>query len=262
MFQRAMECVLQGVEHTVVYFDDILVTGASTEEHLHTLDKVLGKLADSGLRLKKAKCIFMAPSVEDLGHRIDREGLHPTDAKVRAINEAQSPKNITELKSFLGLLNYYSKFLPNLASKLSPLYYLLRKQQKWTWTTEQDQAFAAAKNMLQSSALLVHYDSGKPLILACDASPYGIGAVLSHEMGDGSERPIGYVSRTLSSAEKGYSELDKEALAIYFDVSKFHQYLYGCPFTIFTDHKPLRSTCLGNIVPYLLCPHLEYRDGL
>ena len=239
MFQRAMECVLQGIDHTVVYVDDILVTGASIEEHLHTLDKVLSKLAESGLRLKKAKCIFMASSVEYLGHRIDREGLHPTDAKVQAINEAQSPKNITELKSFLGLLNYYSKFLPNLASKLSSLYQLLRKQQKWSWTSEQEQAFAAAKNMLKTSALLVHYDSHKPILLACDASPYGIGAVLSHEMEDGSERPIGFVSRTLSPAEKGYSQLDKEALAIYFGVSKFHQYLYGRPFTIFSDHKPL-----------------------
>ena len=239
MFQRAMECVLQGIDHTVVYVDDILVTGASIEEHLHTLDKVLSKLGESGLRLKKAKCIFMASSVEYLGHRIDREGLHPTDAKVQAINEAQSPKNITELKSFLGLLNYYSKFLPNLASKLSSLYKLLRKQQKWSWTSEQEQAFAAAKNMLKTSALLVHYDSHKPILLACDASPYGIGAVLSHEMEDGSERPIGFVSRTLSPAEKGYSQLDKEALAIYFGVSKFHQYLYGRPFTIFSDHKPL-----------------------
>ena len=239
MFQRAMECVLQGIDHTVVYVDNILVTGASIEEHLHTLDKVLSKLAESGLRLKKAKCIFMASSVEYLGHRIDREGLHPTDAKVQAINEAQSPKNITELKSFLGLLNYYSKFLPNLASKLSSLYQLLRKQQKWSWTSEQEQAFAAAKNMLKTSALLVHYDSHKPILLACDASPYGIGAVLSHEMEDGSERPIGFVSRTLSPAEKGYSQLDKEALAIYFGVSKFHQYLYGRPFTIFSDHKPL-----------------------
>ena len=111
----------------MVYFDDILVMGGSTEEQLHTLNKVLSKLSDSGLQLKKAKCIFMAPSVEYLGHRIDR--TLPTQRL--GINEAQSPKNITEINSFLGLLNYYSKFLPNLASKLSPLYHLLRKQQKW-----------------------------------------------------------------------------------------------------------------------------------
>ena len=93
--------------------------------------------------------------------------------------------------------------------------------------------------MLQSSARLVHYDISKPLLLACDASPYGIETVLSHKMEDGLERPIGYVSRTLSPAEKGYSQPNKEALAIYFGVSKFHQYLYGRPFTIFSGYKPL-----------------------
>lgn len=177
--------------------------------------------------------------MEYLGHIIDGEGLHPTQEKVQAIQEAPRPRNITELRSFLGLTNYYAKFLPNLSARLSPLYRLLQKQQKWTWQDEQEYAFIAAKNALQEDSVLVHYDESKPLILTCDASPYGIGAVLSHTMVDGSDRPVAYASRSLSKPEKGYAQMEREALAIVFGVQKFHYYLYGRPFTIQSDHKPL-----------------------
>ena len=144
-----------------------------------------------------------------------------------------------ELRAFLGLLNYYSKFLPNLASKLSPLYKLLHKTTKWTWGRAQRDAFGEAKRLLQSDSLLVHFDEKKLLILACDASPYGVGAVLSHVMEDKSGRPIAYTSRTLAVAEKVYSQLDKEAIAIVFGVKRFHLYLYGRHFVIHSDHQPL-----------------------
>ncbi|KAL5463687.1 hypothetical protein EMCRGX_G032610 [Ephydatia muelleri] len=239
IFQRTMETILQGCQRTCVYFDDILVTGSSNDEHLANLDSVLCKLEGAGLRLNRAKCAFMLPSVEYLGHRIDREGLHPTEEKVIAIHNAPVPTSVTVLKSFLGLLNYYSKFSPNVSSTLAPLYLLLRKKQKWVWGKEQEEAFLRAKRMLQSSALLVHYGGNKPLLLACDASSYGVGAVLSHVMSDGSEKPIAFASRSMTAAEKGYSQLDKEALAIIFGVTKFHQYVYGRIFTIVSDHKPL-----------------------
>ena len=100
------------------YIDDILVTGKSQEEHLLNLDKVLTKLQEAGLKLKRSKCVFMADSVEYLGYVIDKQGLHPTASKVKAIKEAPTPTNITELRAFIGLLNYYSKFFPNLANYL------------------------------------------------------------------------------------------------------------------------------------------------
>ena len=155
----------------------------------------------------------MCPSIEYLGHVIDKDGLRPTGAKVRAIKEAPHPKNITQLRSFLGLINYYGKFLPNLSVKLKPLYSLLTKNHRWQWRDEHEEAFQAAKEALQADSLLTHYDTTKPLLLACDASEYGIGAVLSHTDGN-QERPVAYASRTLSSAEKHYSQLEKEALAI------------------------------------------------
>ena len=121
---------------------------------------------------------------------IDKDGLHPTQEKVHAIKEAPSPRNVEELRSFLGLINYYGKFLPNLTAKLSPLYVLLNKKQQWEWSTAQDVAFQVAKDALQADSLLVHYDPAKPLVVACDASQYGIGAVLSHVTENQEERPI------------------------------------------------------------------------
>ena len=122
---------------------------------------------------------------------------------------------------------------------MAPLYRLLQKDVKWTWEQEQDKAFTAAKKALQDDSLLVHYDKSKPLILACDASQYGLGAVLSHTMADGTERPVAYASRTLTVAEKNYSQLEKEGLAIIFGIKKFHHYLYSRHFSIQSDHQPL-----------------------
>ena len=191
--------------------------------------------------MKRSKCIFVTTSVEYLGHIIDNKRLHPSPSKVQAIQQAPAPTNVTELRALLGLVNYYHKFLPNLSSTLSPLHLLLRKGTKWTWTESQQTAFNKVKQLLQSSSLLVHFDSKKPLLLYCDASLYGIGGVLAHRMSDNSEKPIAFTSRTLTPAERNYLQLEKEALAIIFSVKRFHQYLYGTHFTLYSDHKPLEQ---------------------
>ena len=239
IFQRALECVLADIPRVCIFLDDILVTGKTREEHVANLRWVLRRLDEAGLKLNNDKCEFFNQSVVYLGHKIDRDGLHPTDDKVRAIRDAPSPTNVKELRSWLGLLNYYGRFLRNLSTTLAPLHVLLRKETKWCWGNEQASAFEAAKQLLQSDSLLVHFDPDKPLLLACDASPYGVGAVLSHQMEDGSERPIAFASRSLSPAEINYSQLDKEGLSLVFGVTKFHQYLYGMKFVLITDHRPL-----------------------
>ncbi len=119
----------------------------------------------------------MLPSVEYLGHNISAEGLRPTEDKIRAITEAPAPSNVSQLRSFLGLVNYYAKFLPQLSSTLAPLYKLLQKRTTWSWGSEQQIAFQEAKSQLTSPCLLLHFDADRELVLACDASPYGIGAV-------------------------------------------------------------------------------------
>lgn len=226
---------MRGIKGVSTYIDDILISGATIEEHLQTLDIILQKLETVGLKLNKSKCFFLHPRVEYLGHIIDKDGLHPTMEKVLAIREAPNSRNVSKLRSFFGIINYYNRFLQNLSTKLAPLYRLLQKYTPWTWGSNEDKAFEAAKRALQDNSLLVHYDETKPLVLAC----YGLRAVLSHIMEDGQERPVAYASRTLSPVEKNYAQLEKEGLAIIFGVKKFHNYLYGRHFIIESDHQPL-----------------------
>jgi len=238
IFQRVMESILNGISGVVVYLDDILITGPTEEAHLATLEEVLRRLEEAGLRLRRDKCVFLAPSVVYLGHVIDSQGLHPTKEKVRAVQEAPRPENVAELKSYLGLLTYYSKFLPNLSSVLAPLYQLLKHKQPWCWTKKQSESFEKSKQLLVSSQVLVHFDPRLEIRVACDASAYGLGSVLSHRMPDGSEKTVAFMSRTLNEAEK-YSQIEHEALACVVGVSRFHSYLWGHHFTLLTDHKPL-----------------------
>lgn len=239
IFQRTIDSLVAGIPNVVAFLDDLLITGSNEAAHWANVETVLQKLEDAGLRLKREKCVFGASEVVYLGHRINADGLQPTKEKVEAVVKAPSPRDMTELKSYLGLINYYGKFLPNLSSLLAPLHLLMRKDTQWAWGDAQQEAFEESKELLTSAKVLVHFDPNLDLIVSCDASPYGVGAVLAHRMPDGSERPIAYASRTLSPAEKNYSHLDKEGVAIIFGVKKFHQFVYGRQFDITTDHKPL-----------------------
>ena len=239
IWQKAMDEILAGIPGCICYLDDILVVGSSQEEHDQRLDTVLDRLSRRGVRLQKDKCLFSAPEVEYLGHVVSEKRLRPLESKYRAIRDAPQPQNLTQLKSYLGLLNYYSRFLPNISTTLQPLYMLLQKSQPWIWNKPQQEAFESSKEKLLASACLTHYDLQKPIRLKCDASPEGIGACLTHGMPDGSEQPIAFTSRTLSAAEKGYAQLEKEALALINGVRQFHKYLIGRKFTLVTDHQPL-----------------------
>ena len=125
IFQRVMENLLQGLERVIVYIDDVLIAGSNDDEHARRLEAVLSRLEEAGLRAQQAKCQFGVPSVSFLGHRIDADGVHPLPHKVDAIKNAPTPQNVRQVKSYLGLLSYYSKYLPNLSSVLAPLYHLL-----------------------------------------------------------------------------------------------------------------------------------------
>ena len=187
-----------------------------------------------------------------------KHGLHASPEKVRAVLEAPKPRNIKELRAFLGMMNYYRKFIPNLATMLKPLTNLLQKNCRWLWRAAQARAFKEAKQVLTSMPVLTHYNQASPVRLATDASAYGVGAVLSHVGPEGEERPIAFASRTLTATEARYAQIEKEALGIVFGVQKFHQYLYGRRFTLITDHKPL-TTIFGpkKGVPALAAARLQ-----
>ena len=232
IFQRVMENLLCRIPKVVVYLDDILITGSDNAEHLEHLSEVLSRMLQAGLRLRKDKCEFMSTSVVYLGHRIDAQGLHPITDKVAAIKFAPTPQNCTALRAYLGLLNYYNKFMPNLSTELASLYKLLQKGTPWHWGPNKDKAFKNSKQLLLSSQLLVHFDPSKEIALCCDASAYGIGAVLAHRTVDGVEQPIGFVSCMLTRAEQNYSQIEKEALSCIFGIKRFHTYLYAHRFYV------------------------------
>ena len=214
VFQRTMDAILQGIPQVICYIDDILVTGKTEADHLQNLEEVLKRLQEHGVRLKKEKCSFLQDSVEYLGHCINAHGVHTSEKKLKAILDAPKPRNVQELRSFLGLLNYYAKFIPNLSSLLHPLNNLLRANQRWIWSRACCQAFQEAKKKLVSAPILAHYDPQLPIRMAGDASTYEVGAVISHLMPDGTEHPIAYASRTLTSAERNYVQVEKEALSL------------------------------------------------
>ena len=245
IFLKTIESLLQGIPGVIVYVDDILISRATEAEHLESLAEVLKQLAAAGFRAKPHKCKFMVPHIEFLGHLVDANGIRPLPEKICAIQQAPTPTNLTELKSYLGLISYYGKFLPNLSTRLAPLYKLLSKKVPWRWTPETERAFQQSKEMLTSKQLLTHYNPQLPLVLVCDASAYGVGFVLAHLMSDGTEKPIAYASRTLYAAERNYSQIEKEGVLCVFGVKKFYAYLFGRKFTLITDHRPLLSLLSG-----------------
>lgn len=258
IFQRFIETLLAGIPGVIPYFDDVIIRGATEQELSSSLHEVLSRFAKSGIKAKREKCIFGASNVIFLGFHIDRNGIRPTDDKVKAIHQAPTPKNKEELQAFLGLLNFYHVFIRDKATIAEPLHRLLDKRATWTWSEVHNNAFVTVKRLLSANTLLTHFDEKKPIILTCDASPYGVGAVLGHQLEPGIEAPIAYYSRTMNTTERRYAQIDREALAIIQGVKKFHNYLYGHQFEIRTDHKPLLGLLSkGKPTPSMLTPRMQ-----
>lgn len=239
IWQREMEKILQGIPQITVFLDDIRVTGKTDEEHRRNLTEVVSRLAKRNLHINVEKSQFFMDEIEYCGYKIDRNGIHKTAGKIDAIQNAPKPTDKTQVRSFIGLVNYYGRFFENLSTLLFPLHQLLRDDTEFIWTDECERVFRAVKEKIQSPRCLVHFDPRLQIVLATDASPYGVGAVLSHVCDDGTERPIQFASQTFSKTQQKYSQIDKEAYAIIFGIRKFYQYLRGRRFTLYTDHKPL-----------------------
>lgn len=240
IFQGVMEQILHGLHGVQVYLDDILIGGKDLDECHGRLRTVLDRLKEYNVRVNFEKCKFFTDELEFLGHYITKDGIAPGKTKMTALVNAPRPRDVSQLRSFLGGVNYYSKFVQNLQSLLHPLHRLLQKGVPFEWTVECQECFENVKQRLQNSAMLARYDPSKSITIICDASPYGVGAVLN-VIENGEERPCFMVSASLKPAQQNYSQLHREAYAIVFSVTKYHKFIYGKKVTIFTDCKALES---------------------
>ena len=241
IFQQCMDTMLSGLTGAVAYLDDIIVMGTSEKDHKQNLFNVLKRIQNFGFKLKINKCKFSLSEIKYLGLVIDRHGRRPDPNKVKAIREMPAPKDESTLRSFLCGINYYGTFIKNMSTIRAPLDELLKKDVKWNWSPQCQQAFQKAKDILSSDLILTHYDPNKQLVVATDATSYAIGGLVMYRFNDGTQKAISHASRTLTNTERSYSQIEKEALALVFAVQKFHQYIYGRKFILQSDHKPLIS---------------------
>ncbi|XP_063809856.1 uncharacterized protein LOC135028570 [Pseudophryne corroboree] len=265
-FQRVMEHCLghRNFEMVLLYLDDVIIYSRSYEEHLQHLDEVFAQLTKCGLKLKPSKCHLLKPKVQYLGHIVSAEGVKPEPEKIRVVRDWPVPRTVKDVRSFLGFVGYYRRFIENFAKVATPLNELLRGKSgqeqrsasRVKWTEAQQTSFDQLKASLIEAPLLAYPDYGRPFKLYTDASHRGLGAVLSQEQ-DGRERVIAYASRGLKTTERNcenYSAFKLELLALVWAVTeKFKNYLAATPFEIVTDNNPLAHLSTARL------PALEQR---
>ena len=240
VFQVEVGNIIAGLKGCKNLQDDIIIWGRNKEEHDENLRKVMDRILESGLKLNKKKCVFGVTQMTFLGHVVSAEGIKADPEKVKAIVEMSAPKNVNELQRFMGMINYVGKFLPNLAEIAAPLRSLLKKENEFVFQSPQSEAFEKLKTMITSPPILKFYNPNRPIRVRCDASENGLGALLEQDE-EGKWFPVAYASRSCTPTEKAYASIEREALSIVFGCKRFHEYIYGRPFTIYNDHKPLQT---------------------
>ena len=235
-FQKRLLSALDGVCGIVCVADDVIIHGITQEEHDQHLHAFLAWCQTVGIKLNPEKVDIGVKSVTFMGHCISSDGVHPDPEKISAITNMKAPEDTTQLRRFIGMINYLAKFMPHLTSKIHPLQNLLKKDTPWMWSSSQEEAFDSVKKALSDAPTLAYYDPNRPLTLENDACEYGLGSALIQD-----NKPVAFASRCLSDAEKKYAQIEKEMLAVTFGLEKFHHYTYGRDVNIITDHKPLVS---------------------
>ncbi|KAL5009348.1 hypothetical protein ScPMuIL_014929, partial [Solemya velum] len=241
-FQMAMSHILRGLnwKFLLIYIDDILLFSKGFDQHLEHLEQLFQKLLEANLTMKPSKCTFAAKEVKFLGHIISKHGIAANPAKTSAISTFPVPKTVKQLRSFLGATNFYKSYVPGYSALVAPLHNLLRKDVRFVWTPECQQAFDMLKEKLTTHpVVLAHPDMNKPFSLTTDASQTSIGFYLSQFDDNNQERIVSYGGRALSSAERNWSVSELECLAVIVGIRRFHSYLAYSEFTVFSDHKSL-----------------------
>ncbi|CAH8542619.1 unnamed protein product [Schistosoma intercalatum] len=234
IFQEVMNNVVSDLEGVEVYQDDLIVHGSNKVVHDQRLIALLRRLIEKNITVNPNKCSFCVSSFECLGYLVDGNGFRPDMKRLAPLTNAPSPKNLTELRSLVGALQYYSRFIPNFSCRANCLFNILTSN-SFKWSEEQESCLRSLLKFLQSDAVLRTYSPNVHSVLITDASPVGIGAVLEQE-----GRPVICVSQKLTVTEQGYSQTQREALAVFWAVKRLHKYLFGKKFTIVTDHEALK----------------------
>ena len=240
IFQNEIRQVIEGLSGTLNISDDIIIHGKTRAEHDRNLKSLLQRLSEKGLTLNRDKCEFGQNKIKFYGFVFSEEGFSPDPEKVEAIKNVERPKNQAEVRSFLGMTNYVSRFIDNYSTLTEPLRRLTRQDTGFVWTEEQAKSFNLLKESLVSDAVMTYFDPSKPSELWVDASPVGVSGILIQN-----NKIVSYGSRALSPTEQRYSQTEREALACVWGCEHFHLYLFGKEFTLITDHAPLESIMNG-----------------
>lgn len=242
VFQKALQQIISGLRGVRCLADDVAVFGCGDTmeeamlDHNRNLKEVLQRCKDRGLKLNRAKAKVALTSVPFFGHILTNEGVKPDPGKISAVLNIQAPQNKKELQTFLGIVTYLGRFLPQLAEVSAPLRKLTRDNVEYVWDENADNAFRLIKQLATEAPILRYYDPAEPLVIQCDASKFGVGCVLLQ-----GGRPVTYASRTLSKTESNYAPIERECLAIVFACKRFDQYVVGRFVVVESDHKPLED---------------------
>ena len=238
-FQRLMDAILGDLPFCFVYIDDILVASSSPAEHLRHLEEIFTILDANGLVVNQAKCVLGKTSLEFLGYRVDKHGIAPLPERIEAIRSCKAPTTVKELQRFLGMINYYRRFIPKAAKHLFHLFEALSSKPKvLEWNPDREKSFQAIKEALAKTTMLRHPRPEANLALTTDASDLAIGAVLEQRGPKGWE-PLGFYSMKLNASQRKWPTFDRELLAAFRGIRHFRYMLEGRTFTIYTDHQSL-----------------------
>lgn len=274
IFQRILSGIIRRnglADFCCNYIDDILIFSKTFEQHMGHLEALMRAIHKEGFKLKFIKCSFATNSIQYLGHIIENNAVRPLNDNLIAIKNFPTPKNQKNIRQFLGKINFYHKYIQNAAKTLDIFHNLLRKDVKFVWTQQCQDAFERIKNYLISSPVLAIFDRNLPIVIYTDASKEGIGAILKQPQHDGMEKPVAYFSKKLNESQKKQKAIYIESLAIKEAVKYWRYWLIGRHFKIITDHKPLENLKLkartdeelGDLANYLLQYDFEiiYRSG-
>ena len=203
--QRELELILTGLQRVRNISDDIIIGGLDNKDLLENCKRTLQRLREHNVSINKKKCEFLKTELIYMGHRLSGDGVSPDPSRIAAITALKSPNNVSELRSFLGMVTYCSRFIPNYASLTNPLRTLIKQNVEWNWDKSHEKAFNDLKQLLSSADVLAYYNHSAETKIITDASPIGLGSVILQKQSDNTWKPISYASRALTSVEQKYS---------------------------------------------------------